>query len=121
MMMRRYIDSRPLSSASSDRLALDGREKRANWLTMRSSSDGGLEEQHEVAAEGVEVVEGGGGAVEHLGGENVGPFVFQDLAHPRRRQLIGLQVVDAPDGPVVIEFAEVFGGEVHGHVGRVAP
>ena len=43
------------------------------------------------------------------------------FAQRRRQQLVGFLIIDAPDRAVVIEFAEILGGEVCGHIRRICP
>ena len=70
---------------------------------------------------GVELGEGGGVVVEHLGGEEEGAFFVEDAFEAVGEVVAAGNEINGEDHAVNTEVVEVFGGEVEGDVGRVGP
>jgi hypothetical protein len=84
-------------------------EKRANWLTMRSSSDGGSKKT------------GSGAAAEHFHGEHLGAFFLEDAQQQVGDHLVDGDEVHAPDDAVAVVLLQVLGDEVQGDGRRIGP
>ncbi len=83
---------------------------------------GGLEEdQHLLAVQGIQFVQGVDHVRQQFNGQHVGPLLLHPFPQAPGEAFVGLDVVHRPDSAVAVEFLQVARGEVHGHEGGIGP